>query len=114
VNIPVPCPWPPSEKREVEMRGWVGGGGLNIVCLCRALEAAWDEGRTVCCRNSCATMDINGRAASISESFFEVCSLKIKNKLCGLSPRANYTDRATASSLVLVSATDPHGRNPVF
>jgi CBS-domain-containing membrane protein len=44
---------------------------------------------------------------------------KLKTKPRGLSPRANYTDRATAAKLVptfadrgchVVSVTDPYGR----
>jgi hypothetical protein len=46
----------------------MSGGGLNIVCLCRALETAWDKDSTVSYCNSCAAININGKATSITES----------------------------------------------
>lgn len=59
----------------------MSGGGLNIVCLCRAPETARDKDSTVSYCNSCAEMNIYDRYASITESqmdsllcLYEACS----------------------------------------
>jgi hypothetical protein len=46
---------------------------------------------------NCKSPDNNQIPAELIQTRGETLLLEIKNKLSGLSPRANYTDRATAA-----------------
>jgi hypothetical protein len=72
--------------------------------------------------HNCVRNNSRGLRSSYGFRLIRNMKLKTKTKLCGLSQRANYTDRATAAlstNLVptfvdkecrVVSATDPYGR----